>query len=556
MPDVVLAPSFPEKLISKYVDLWQPYDFSGVFGSYPAQRSFIEAVFANKLQTLLLIDTSLGTRPGHFDMNVEADLLDIPRIPDSQPGHMRAYFESQLYFILAKHSFVKNRNLYSKDQLQKDINDFYDATSDSVVMTFLYNVDWFNQYKNDKVNFVNAADVFIRTSWMTVVTLLNTYNDFNGVDDIFMLLSVKGDTTLKRIFGASLADPSDDALVFRADDIISDSRFASAAKKSFSSYAVLNTLKKVSRINIDSFYNFYASDESITSVGDSVANSANYYDLAAAYKFMPRYNKLVWGPVDGGSGINTAIVSVSGNISNISELQILNEFYVSQTFRKQGNGSDYVVINSSSEGKFEASPFWSKILSGLENKETKDLVDNKIFIVDHSLLRKRSDEQPRLQYVGYIINKYELTDRWRLKEVIMLDDCSTSTYYDFNVLYNRKYKYKISTLLKWVYSTSLAEVESFYSAATFINELGVSTMPEVSILRPSVGRPSSLESTSIEGLSVMGSAEQFEGRTAEIAGEIARADEESRLETADSSLSSVVTSVGISLAGMLSGGRV
>jgi hypothetical protein len=559
MPDTVVtttmstmfAPSFSEKLILLYIDLWKPYPFGGSgaggdFGYYPALRAEIENTIANRLKTLLRDEPSLGTRPWYFAIAIEANLLDVPLIPGSQPGHLKAYFESQLYFILAKYSFMKNRNLYSKDQLQKDISDFCDAAFDSTVGTFLYSIDWFNQYKTNKTTFISAADIFVRTNYSTVVTLLNTHNNFDGVDDIFMLLSVKGDNSLRRIFGANLADSSDDALMFDADAIINDNQFSVASKKSFPSYVVLNTLKRVNRVNINSFYNFYASNESIVDMGDKIANSTNYYDLAAAYKFMPRYNKLTWGPIQGGSGISMAIVPISGNISNISELQILNEYYVSQTFRKQGSGNDYVTACSSSENKFETSPFWAKILDGLKKSETKDLIDNKIFIVDHELLRKRSDEQPRLQYVGYIIHKYEFRDtQWKLKEVIMLDDCSTSTYYDFNVLYDRKYKYKIATLLKWVYSTSLTEVESFYTGLPSVL-VAPPVSPEVMVLGPTIARP--LVETMIapgatgvrdSGIRIMGSAERYVGRSELIAGETARATEIARTDSGDTTTTTV-----------------
>ncbi len=534
--------NFSEHLISQYVDLWKPFDF-GPTGFNPTQRNYIESVITDRLRILLTGTSTIV--PG---IDVELNLLDMPIRDGIMYNHLVAYFESQLYFVIAKHCFLKNGGSYSKENLHNDLNDFYESTRNCVTNTFLYDVEWFSLYSSNQTSYVDSIDTFIASRASAIVTTLNTYTNTSYIEDIFMLLSVKGDASLRRLFGRDLVSSDDDAMVFNADAIIGDDSFK---RKTFPSYATLNSLKTVNNINIESFYNFYTSDEAIEGTGDNVSNSSNYYGLASAHQFMPRYNKLTWNPIVGGSGINTIIVPVSGNISNISELQISNEFYFSQAFRKD-NGR-YITVCSSSMDKFNKSQFWNKIVNPLIDAKVVDLVDNKIFVDDHSLLVRRSEEQPRLQYVGYIIHKYKFDGmNWKLKEVIVLDDCSTSIYYDFNVLYNKRYKYKIATILKWVYSTSVTEIESFYSDATLIDVAPVSA-PAATLAIPDSGvevAPSP-EYVALTGFSVMGSPEEYGHRLDEIAGEISRVDEASRSATAEKDLASTVTSIGMSLAATL-----
>jgi hypothetical protein len=535
--------NFSEHLISQYVDMWKPFDFAGVTGFNPTQKNYIEAVITDKLRVLLT-----GTSTIIPGIDVELNLLDMPIRDGIEYNHLISYFESQLYFIIAKHCFLKNKGSYSKEGLYKDLNDFYEATKDCVANTFLYVIDWFSVYSRNKVLYVDSIDTFIRLQSSAITIILNTYTDISYAEDIFMLLSVKGDASLRRLFGRDLVSSDDDAIIFNANAIIDDDSFK---RKIFPSYAILNSLKTVNNINIESFYNFYTNDETIEGTGDYISNSSNYYDLATGHKFMPRYNKLTWNPIVGGSGINTIIVPISGNISNVSELQISNEFYFSQVFRKDYD--EYTTVCSSSMDKFIKSHFWNLITGQLIGKNTVDLVDNKVFVDDHSMLVRRSEEQPRLQYVGYLIHKYKFDgSNWRLREVIIIDNCSTSIYYDFNVLYNKRYKYKIATILKWVYSTSITEVESFYSDATLIETAPVS-IPATTLPIPDFGVsvPPSPEYVALEGLAVMGSSEEYAHRVDEIAGEVSRVDEESRTATAEKDLSSIVTSIGMSLSSML-----
>jgi hypothetical protein len=522
-------------------------------------------------------------------------LLDL-----ASGGSVQSYLDSQILFIVAKHCFLKKRGTYDKIKLIADFNDFYVFISSMSYVT--QSTNWFNLYITQRMMYANQLDALINNHYERICTILSTYDTFDEVDDIYLFLSSKNNdvNSLNYIYAISLgSDPfnsDDEELVFKAEEIISDSQFSS---KTLSSYGIINGLKRITGIKTTSFYNFYTSDESTRGEGDSVVNSSNYYDAAAAFKYMPRYIKLAWNPIQGGSGIDTIIVPVSGNISNISEVQVLNEYYFSQTFRKDSNVistaaplapaasfipaagemvsaplapstfigfsggglsvsapvaplsvmpiTTYITICSSSMSKFANSSFWNKIVYEFDRRETKDTIDNMIFVADHNLLRKRSEQPPRLQYVGYLIHKYEWYDnKWKLKEIIMLDDCHSSCYYDFNILYDRRYKYKMSSLMKWIYSTSLIEVESFYSMAGFSDTFNPEVNPEATVLPMGMVDSSAVDeddlmtieptvsSTTREvGLKVMGSATQFQSRIDKISGELAREEEETRTESMD-----------------------
>lgn len=614
IPEFV-AGQFSEKIVSLHVDLWKKDP--QIPRTYTNEG--LRSILSERLYNFLINDpfVAIGTlgRPTYFNINVEMSLLDLVSC-----GSVQSYFDSQILFIIAKHCFLRQRGVYDKIKLISDFNDFYVFVSSLSYVT--QSTTWFNSYITQRMMYANQLDSLINNHYERICTILSTYDSFDEVADIYLFLSSKNNNvdSLNYIYALSLgSDPfnsDDEELVFKAEEIINDPQFSS---KMMSSYGVLNGLKRVTGIKTTSFYNFYTSDESTSGEGDSVVNSLNYYDAAASFKYMPRYIKLTWNPIQGGSGIDTIIVPISGNISNVSEVQVLNEYYFSQTFRKDSNvvssaapvisamstlspspGATfststaptftsaaaggtittstslsvssviamppisamprdvYITICSSSMNKFVNSSFWNKIIYEFDRRETKDIIDNMIFVVDHNLLRKRSEEPPRLQYVGYLIHKYEWYDsKWKLKEIIMLDDCRSSYYYDFNILYNKRYKYKVSSLIKWIYSTSLVEVESFYNAATFINESAISMMPETKISLPSTEKSlTSLDSISMEGLSIIGSAEQFEGRAEKIAGEITREDESIRTETADSSLESTVSSVSMFLSEILNRERI
>ncbi|MFA5174629.1 MAG: hypothetical protein WC438_05605 [Candidatus Pacearchaeota archaeon] len=522
----------------------------------------------------------LSPRSSYFDASVAIMLLDLN-------SNIQTYIDSQILFVIAKHCFLKKRGVYSKIDMINDFNDFYVFINSRTYIE--QSTTWFNLYSTQRMAYADRLDSFINNHYERVCITLTTYDTFDEIDDLYLFLTSKNNdvNSLNYIYAISLgSDPfnsDDEELVFRAEDIINDPQFSS---KTLSSYCVLNGLKKITGIKTTSFYNFYTLDESISGEGDSVVNSLNYYDAAAAFKYMPRYIKLSWNPIQGGSGIDTTIVPVSGNISNISEVQILNEYYFSQTFRKDSNvissaaplvtlapagetttapvapsafigfsgGSSsttfaptaplsfapitpYITICSSSLNKFSNSSFWNKITHEFQHRETKDVIDNMIFVTDHNLLRKRSDDPPKLQYVGYLIHKYEWhNDTWKLKEIIMLDDCRSSCYYDFNVLYGKKYQYKISSIIKWVYSTSLSEVESSYSMADFYDSMAPTITTDTPILPSDLvdSTTDTTDRTAAEmGSRIMGSAEEFIGRADILTGEILREEEESRAESRD-----------------------
>ncbi len=616
IPEFVSGP-FSEKVVSLHVDLWK------IAPQIPTTVTTegLRAILSEKLYNLLVNDPFIviGTlgRPSYFNIEVEMSLLDL-----NSGSNAQSYLDSQILFIIAKHCFLRKRGIYDKVKLISDFNDFYVFISSLSFITRSVTT-WIDSYVAQGMIYANQLDALINNHYERICTILSTYDTFDEVDDIYLFLSSKNNdvNSLNYIYAISLgSDPfnsDDEELVFKAEEIINDPQFSS---KVMSSYSVLNGLKKVTGIRTTSFYNFYTSDESIRGEGDSVVNSTNYYDAAASFRYMPRFIKLTWNPIQGGSGIDTIIVPVSGNISDISEVQVLNEYYFSQTFRKNSNVISsaspvvsamptftpssggtlstststaptfvssiggtlttslsttvasglssvipsttisampidvYITICSSSMNKFANSLFWNKIVYEFDRRETKDIIDNKIFVTDHNILRKRSEEPPKLKYVGYLIHKYEQHDgKWKLKEIIMLDDCRSSYYYDFNVLYNKRYKYKVSSLIKWIYSTSLIEVEPFYSTATFINESTTSIIPETTI--PAVAEELSPTSPPpAEGLSVMGSVEEFERRSEEIAGEVAREDESIRTASADP-LSSTVSSVAMLLSKILNSGE-
>lgn len=584
MPSRSSLPILGESIVSLFVDLWKPWSDIVVEGlSLRLNAEGLRAVIDSRIEILLIDNINLGTRPAYFNTIIVKNFLDVQ---NSSSNSLHSYFESQLFFIIAKYCFIKSKNEYAKDDLANDIDSFYEATKSSVETKFMYTVSWFSDYSSNKTSFTEKIDSLINNRSDEVVSIVNSYMTFDTVDDLFFFLSDKNttDNSMNKIYAQSLGnDPflsDDEALVFEANEIINDISF-SLSLKTLPSYGVLNALKQPTNISTFAFYNFYSSDESVPGKGDKIVDSSNYYDAAAGFKSMPRYVKLKWNPITGGAGIDFQIVPVSGNISNISQLQVANELYFSQEFRKNTNDisfaplssmflttptstasatpdmmlsiphlRNYMTICSSSMEKFSSSKFWSKITKTLIGKDTKDIIDNKIFVTDHSLIRKRTEEEPRLQYVGYIITKYELSDKWKLKEVIMLDDCSTSIYYDFNVLYNKKYRYKIASLIKWVYSTSLSEVESFYSDAPAEPDISpsVSLTPAVSLIpiffEPPIVKVALPSST---GYSIMGSDSDFEHRVALIDGGISHIDEDSRALSRDP-LSETVASIGSGIA--------
>jgi hypothetical protein len=104
----------------------------------------------------------------------------------------------------------------------------------------------------------------------------------------------------------------------------------------------------------------------------------------------------------------------------------------------------------------------------------------------------------------------------------------------------------MSSLMKWIYSTSLIEVESFYSMAGFSDTFNPEVNPETTVLPMGVVDSSAVDeddlmtieptvsSTTREvGLKVMGSATQFQSRIDKISGELAREEEETRTESVD-----------------------
>lgn len=604
IPEFISAP-FAEKIVSLHVDLWKKEP--QIPSNYTNEG--LRGVLSDRMYNLLVNDLyiAIGTsgRPSYFNIDIEMNLLDLVA-----GGNTQAYIDSQILFIIAKHCFLKKRGTYTKIDLIADFNDFYVFISSMEYLN--YSTAWFGSYTTQRMLYADQLDQLINNHYERICTLLTTYDTFDEVDDIYLFLSSKNSdvNSLNYIYALSLgSDPfnsDDEELVFKAEEIIDDFQFTT---KNLSSYGVLNGLKKVTNLRTTSFYNFYTSDESTRGEGDAAVNSSNYYDAAAAFKCMPRYIKLTWNPIQGGSGIDTVIVPISGNISNVSEIQVLNEYYFSQVFRKDSNvissvspsvssmptfvsspgtfststsspsfassggtlmtsisttpssmtpstftampRDTYITICSSSINKFANSSFWNKIVHEFNNRETKDIVDNMIFITDHNLLRKRSDAPPRLQYVGYLIHKYEwYENKWKLKEVVMLDDCHTSCYYDFNILYNRRYRYKMSSLIKWIYSTSLIEVESFYSSATYSDTFMPEVSSESTILSTDLSEeeiqtidPAIMGSVTSEpiytstvretGLKVMGSATAFQSRIDILSGEAAREDEATRTESID-----------------------
>jgi len=529
---------FAEQLIKRYVDLWST--------SLYREETYSKFAIPAKFSILIDISPDFGTRPAAFNSDFEKELLDLRT-------NLKGYFDSQMFFIIAKHCFKKKYNEFSETDFRADIENFF-LWGKNKAIELGNSIDWFIEYERNKDSFLFQAYRVINSRSEEIFIILGSFTDWNELDDLFLFLSSKNDRrpSIKQIYESVVSsDPfstSDEEIAFNASDVISDDTFRT---KRFSSYVVLNSLQKVGMVRTSSFYNFYTSDESTPGEGDSVANSSNYYELASSYRFMPRHIKVSWNPMRGGSGIDTRIVPVSGNISDISEIQVLNELYFSQTFRKDVKKSSsrglsmgvstgtsmsdlYVTICSSSEEKFKNSRFWNLIASPFLQKETKDLIDNKIFITEHDQLRNRTDEQPLLKYVGYLIHKYEHVsgNSWKLKEVIMLDDCTSSCYYDFNVLYNKKYRYKIASLIKWVYSTSLTEVEAFYSDAPEIHPISAGT-----IIAPTtiIAATSSLDSTTITtpSLSIMGSIEAYEGRLETLIGESTRESELTRVESID-----------------------
>lgn len=557
----ILRKQFVEQVISLFIDLWKREPTVPEYADNETMRVF----YYEKLYYLLAYDvylTNFSVRPSYFDANVSLMIINLN-------NSIQTYLDSQINFIIAKYCFNKKANSYNKNNLEIELNNFVSFINSR--RNIEHSTKWIELFVASKDNYMNQLDRLINNRYEEICSKLLMYNSFDSVDDLFLFLSGNNNSvnSLNYVYATSLgSDPfnsDDEALVFKAEDIISDNtRFLN---KTESSYCVLNGLKKVTNLRTTSFYNFYTLDECISGEGDVVANSENYYDIASAYKFMPRYIKLTWNPIIGGSGIDTKIIPVSGNISNISDLPILNEFYFSQTFRKDSNvissvsptvfsqheetisyysptvtteresvssyspgtiyvmpRDSYVTICSSSMYKFINSEFWRKIIYDFINRDTKDVIDNLVFIRNNNLLRRRSDEQPKLQYVGYLINKYEFNNgSWKLKEIIMLDDCKTSCYYDFNVLYNRRYKYKMSTLIKWVYSTSLLEVESFYSLAESIDSGSIST--DVSL--PDSTSTEILPSVIETGIGVAGSFDSFMFRNEKIIGESIRESEES-----------------------------
>lgn len=575
MPDRSTFVTFPEKYIYSYVDLWKPWDVTSIFNA-----EGVRILISDRIHVLNVDDRSLGIRPDYFDDSIILNLLNCDT-------NLYSYFESQILFIIAKFSLLKKKDKYSLDLLSKDIDDFFQQTKDSVLTKFRYTVSWFSLYSENSVEFVRQIESIILNRYEEIATIISSYTSFDYLDDLVLFLNSSNfsENSLNYIYATALgSDPflsDDEALVFKAEEIINDENFT-AYNKNFTSYAVMNCLKQPTNFSVSSFYNFYSSDESTPGRGDKLVDSSTYYIASSGFKSMPRYMKLTWSPIIGGAGIDTRIVPVSGNITDISELQISNELYFSQEFRKDsktfsilphsvsfspsisptismrpvsfspfisGSSSvstrtttevskptfnNYITICSSSDDKFSRSKFWSKIVKSLAYRETKDLIDNKMFVTNHSLLRKRSEEEPRLQYVGYLITKYEFREnKWYLKEVVTLDDCASSTYYDFNVLYNRRYKYKISSLIKWVYSTSLTEVEAFYSDAPSSPEMPPpdSLTPEV----PIVETPDIEETISIRpaGELIMGSDVMFEHRHEALIGETDREDEHIRFESRD-----------------------
>lgn len=68
-----------------------------------------------------------------------------------------------------------------------------------------------------------------------------------------------------------------------------------------------------------------------------------------------------------------------------------------------------------------------------------------------SIDSKRNEEG--IEYVGYIIEKYEKQDNgvFRLVETINIDDVEKNRYVDFKVLYGKIYRYRIKSVLRFTY---------------------------------------------------------------------------------------------------------